>query len=243
MPPFYDQDLADIHHAAFTDLARNAGETVLHKLHQYGIDTGLVVDLGCGSGVWAGMLTAAGFDVLGYDISCAMLRLAKQNAPNAELRRASLYDAPIPSCTCVTAFGEALNYKVSDAPPETLLRDLFCRISSSHATGGMFVFDVLVQPDGPPMRYRSWNAGADWAVLVDVSENPAPSILNRHMTLFRDPGSGYRRSEELHVVSVMQSQLVESCLVDAGFDFTVSRTYGAYELPDRRTAYFARKGS
>ncbi|MFQ5737938.1 MAG: methyltransferase domain-containing protein [Acidobacteriota bacterium] len=241
MSSFYEEDLAYIHQVGFSDLARRAGEEVLARLREEGKGSGLVVDLGSGSGLWASQLISAGFDALGFDVSEPMLRLARQTAPEAQFHRASLYQAQIPPCRAVTAFGEALNYRVCDAPSEALLVRLFRRISVSLVQGGLFAFDVLVQSDGPPMEYRSWSAGPDWAVLVDVREEPLESVLYRSITLFRAAGSGYRRSQEHHVLGVLNSELLESLLLAAGFRFERREQYGDYKLGERRLAYFAHK--
>ncbi|HET6172189.1 MAG TPA: hypothetical protein VFD90_06280, partial [Gaiellales bacterium] len=59
-PMFYGRDQAAIHHARFGDLARDAARLVLTELHDAGLDTGTVVDLGSGSGIFADALSAAG---------------------------------------------------------------------------------------------------------------------------------------------------------------------------------------
>jgi len=73
----YGADLAYIHDAGFGDFARKSAPGLLAILRQAGIRGGLVVDLGCGSGIWAAELTRRGYDVLGIDISRAMIRLAR----------------------------------------------------------------------------------------------------------------------------------------------------------------------
>ena len=67
--PAYDRDLAYIHDTGFTGFVRKAAPGMLRLLWQNGIRSGLVVDAGCGSGVWARELTDRGYGVLGIDIS------------------------------------------------------------------------------------------------------------------------------------------------------------------------------
>jgi predicted RNA methylase len=54
-------------------------------LRQRGITTGLIVDLGRGTGVCAGVLTRAGYSVLSVDTSSSMLRIARRCAPRPSL--------------------------------------------------------------------------------------------------------------------------------------------------------------
>ncbi|MFY9574661.1 MAG: class I SAM-dependent methyltransferase, partial [Blastocatellia bacterium] len=61
----YKDDLAYIHDTGFGDFARTAAPGLLEILRTNRIVTGLVVDLGCGSGLWAQALSRAGYEVLG----------------------------------------------------------------------------------------------------------------------------------------------------------------------------------
>ena len=83
---FYNEDLAYVHDQGFADTARNAALSVLQLLRAQKIKSGLVVDLGCGSGVLAERLIRAGYVVLGVDMSKAMLRLARKRAPRGPIR-------------------------------------------------------------------------------------------------------------------------------------------------------------
>jgi SAM-dependent methyltransferase len=106
----YRGDLAYIHDTGFTGFARNAAPGLLRLLRRNRIRGGLVVDAGCGSGVWARELTSSGYHVLGIDISTAMIRLARRHAQEAKFRAASLFAAKLPPCDAVTSIGECVNY-------------------------------------------------------------------------------------------------------------------------------------
>jgi SAM-dependent methyltransferase len=109
-PMFYGPDQALIHDRAFGDLARRAAAYLRPLLDEAGLRHGTVVDLGCGSGILASILTDAGYDVLGVDVSQDMIELASANAPKASFRHGSLLDVELPAAVAVTAIGEALNY-------------------------------------------------------------------------------------------------------------------------------------
>jgi len=240
MTSFYDEDLAYVHQEGFSDLAEGAGVELLAILAAAGIDSGLVIDLGCGAGEWARRLVGAGFDVVGFDVSEAMLQLARTKAPGAAFQRVSLYAAELRPCVALTALGEALNYAtIADDPTDVALGDLFLRIARSLDPGGIFAFDVIVQADEPPMCYRSWRKGEDWVVLVDVAE--ARDVIVRNVTVFREHGGSYRRSEERHEARVLNAERVTELLSAAGFEVSVSASYGRHELANRRLAFVARK--
>jgi ribosomal protein L11 methylase PrmA len=49
----YKEDLAYIHDVGFGAFSSESAPGLLEILRQKGIEKGLVVDLGCGSGIWA----------------------------------------------------------------------------------------------------------------------------------------------------------------------------------------------
>src|SRR5918998_3324892 len=107
---WYREDLAYIHDVGHADFALESAPGILEILDQSRIPEGLVVDLGCGSGLWARELVDAGYRVLGIDISEAMVEISRRRVPEAEFRVGSLFDADIPPCRAVTAISEVLNY-------------------------------------------------------------------------------------------------------------------------------------
>jgi len=84
---FYGRDVAHVHDTGHGDDARDAAPDLLRRLHDAGLDGGLVVDLGCGSGIWGRALLDAGFEVLGVDLSADLLAIARERAPEAASSR------------------------------------------------------------------------------------------------------------------------------------------------------------
>lgn len=232
----YGADLAYIHDAGFGALARRAGPALVAELRARGIRRGLVVELGCGSGILAARLGRAGYDVLGVDVSPAMLRLAKRAAPGACFVRASLHEFPLPRCEAVLALGEGLAYvPVRGRAPS--LRRLFARVARALRPGGLFAFDLIVKGGSPRLDARGFRATRDWAVLSEVQERGAR--LERRITTFRRVGASYRRSVETHVQRLVRRDEVTSLLRGAGFRVSTVRAYGKVELLPRRLAFFA----
>src|ERR1700686_1883352 len=180
----YDNDLAYIHDVGFGDFARNSAPGLLTMLRQNGITGGLVVDLGCGSGLWARELTQAKYDVLGIDISPAMIEMARNRVPGAEFRVASLLKAVLPRCVAVTSLGECLSYLFDKSNSMQELRRLFRRVYAALGLGGVFIFDVAEPGRGKGPRQKHAE-GPDWAVVVDVEEDIRTNRLTRSITLFR----------------------------------------------------------
>jgi len=241
MNHFYKEDLAYVHHVGYDEFSKRAGRELLELFRSCGLDAGTVIDLGCGTGHWAKMLTDEGYTVYGFDISDAMIRMARRTSPHAEFAVASLNDIEFRSCSAVTALGEVLNYRVDDEPSYEILAERFKKISEHLQEGGIFAFDIITQSDGEGMQYQTWKKGNDWAVLMGVSEDIDRGEIKREITVFREVDGHYRRSEEVHQVRVLDEEKVKQLLIDAGLDVRVSTSYGSYRLAPRRTAFIARK--
>jgi hypothetical protein len=60
VPGFYREDLAYIHDVGHADFALRSAPGYLEILREHGLQDGPVVDLGCGSGLWARELFGPG---------------------------------------------------------------------------------------------------------------------------------------------------------------------------------------
>jgi SAM-dependent methyltransferase len=231
--------LARIHHEAFGDLARGAAQAIVGHLRRAGLPRGLVVDLGCGSGILARHLVKSGYDVLGVDPSPEMLRIARQVAPAARFTCSRTEDVELPPCVAVVATGEALTYLPPRLEPLVHLRRHIARVSAALVPGGLFIFDAIHEGDAALMTYRTWRAGRDWAVLSDVSEDPRRHVVTRRITTFVRQRSAYRRSDAEHRVGVYAKSEVLRQLRAHGFSVRTLRDYGS-ALPPRRLVFLAR---
>jgi SAM-dependent methyltransferase len=214
----YGSDLAHVHDVAFGGWAREAAPFVLARLREAGIDDGLVVDLGCGSGIWAAELLKAGYAVLGVDASADMLALARERAPAAELRRGSLHETALAPCVAITALGECVNY---GGPPSLEL--LFGRARTALEPGGLLVFDAAAPGREPAGRRRVRHEGDDWVMRVDIAEDRAARTLTRRISLVREG----RAEEEVHVLRLYECPEVVDWLEAAGFGVVCHPSYGA----------------
>ena len=242
--PHYGEDVAYVHDAGFGAFARRAAPTLLGVLRSSGVADGLVVDLGCGSGIWARALIDAGYGVLGLDSSPAMIAMARRRAPEADLRVASFVDAPLPGCAAVTAMGECLSYALDPGAKPAVVDRLFGRVHQALRPGGVLVFDVN-EPGrlAPGARERRWSAGPDWAILVEVQEDRRRRLLTRHITVFREAGGAYRRTGETHRAWLYDRGEVAGGLRRAGFRVRTLGGYGRLRFPPGVVGFLARKRS
>jgi len=236
----YKDDLAYIHDVGFGAFARSAAPGLLEILRQAGIPSGLVVDLGCGSGLWARELVRAGYDVVGIDISAAMIDIARRRAPRAEFRVGSLLKEKLPRCAAVTSIGECLNYLFDKSNNADRLRRLFRRVYAALRPGGLLIFDIAEPGRGKGPRQKHVE-GRDWAVLVEVDEDAGANRLTRRITSFRKVGARYTRDEEVHRLQLYKRSEIAKELRDAGFRVRALTAYGGHPMIEGCIGFVARK--
>jgi SAM-dependent methyltransferase len=230
---FYGGDLARVHDEGFGWLARAAAPVLVRTLRRAGFSEGLVVDLGCGTGIAAEILLAAGYQVLGVDLSADQLAIARRRAPAARFTRASLFDFDPPRCVAVALMGEALCYAADPTAGPEAARRAIRRAHAALEPGGLLLFDVVTPGREGRDPRRAWYEGDGWLICVEAWEEPEERLLRRRMATFTRSGRTWRRSDELHTQHVLDPVAVLADLQAAGFDARRLRGYGR-ELRFRR---------
>jgi len=239
----YSSDLAYIHDAGFGDFAERAAPQVIPILRRHGIRAGRVVEVGCGSGTLARRLVDAQYSVVGFDISPAMIRLARHKVPEATFRVASLTEARMPGCDAVVAIGEVVTYvparnRGTGLPPA--LRAFFSRVHEAVEPGGLFIFDFIESGAGRTFQAKS-RSGGDWVIAVHAELDTREQVLTRRIVTIRRVGRQYRRAQETHRVRIYSRRAVAEALADAGFTARMSRSYGRYRLMAGDVAVIAQR--
>lgn len=112
-------------------------------------DRSHVVDLCCGTGRLAGMLSER-FDMSGVDGSTAMIDIARRNAPKADFSVADARDFTHPTqVAAVVSTFDSLNHVMSVGE----LGEVFDRVRTVLEPGGRFVFDLNME-DGYAARWQ-----------------------------------------------------------------------------------------
>jgi SAM-dependent methyltransferase len=236
MTGFYGEDLAAVHAAGFTDLAQAAAGELVARLSR----PCRVVDFGCGDGTAARQLSDAGHQVHGFDVSEAMIRMAKRREPRATFEVGSFTDAVIPPCAAIIAIGEVFGYDARGTGPSAL-GPVFARCHDALDPGGLLMFDLAGPGRVQAPQQRGWTAGPGWVVLVET--HVESDTLIREIVTFRDSGrSCYRRSDETHRLRLHRPADVLAQLRRNGFTARTLRPgYGATALPPGLIAYIAKR--
>jgi SAM-dependent methyltransferase len=224
----YGPDLSHIHHAGFSEFAESAAPGLLEILWKHSLREGLIVELGCGSGILARELTRAGFDVLGFDASPAMIALARETAPHARFAVGTFDAIDIPPCDAIVAMGEVLNYGTFAG-----VRKLIAKAQTN-----LLVFDIAERGAYPPYDERRVE-GDDWSVIA-IKESDGTHLTRRILT-FRADGDTMRRSEEAHSLELYERDAMKGLLREHGFHVHVRRSYGTRRLPKGHAVYICNR--
>ncbi len=182
----------------------------------------------------------AGYDVTGFDLSAAMIAIARKRVPDATFHRKSFLDVSLSACDAVTSISECFNYLFDVRVGEKSLAPLFRKIYTALRPGGVFIFDVATPGRGAGPTTKHFT-GRDWAILVDVNEDKSRRVLTRRITAFRKVGKQYRRSEETHRLRLYRPLDVAAMLRRAGFRAQVVRGYGELRFKPGHRGFVARK--
>ena len=118
------------------------GEYLHGLLKEYGINDGLVLDLGCGTGTMTELLADLGYDMIGVDNSADMLEIALEKKVESghdilyllqDMRGFELYG----TVRAIISICDSVNYITE--PDE--LRRVFFWVNNYLDTDGVFIFD------------------------------------------------------------------------------------------------------
>jgi len=213
---------------------------VLNILRCAGIPCGLVIDLGCGGGLWARRLVDAGYGVLGIDVSSHAITIARRRVPEGTFRTASFLEVDFPPCATITSLGECFNYLFDERNGRSSLCRLFRQAHQALQSGGLLIFDVAEPGRAEGVDCRFWK-GRDWACLTEYDQDQRHNRLTRRITTFRKVGRQYRRAEETHVQQLYRGSQLASDLRKIGFQVRTVRGYGDFRFPKALVGLIARK--
>ena len=188
-------------------------------LSGHGIEDGLILDLGCGTGAMTRALLRRGYDMIGIDSSVEMLELAKEKSlgnPSIlylmqDMRSFELYG----TVRAIVSVCDCMNYLLE----EDELLTVFKLADNYLDPGGVFLFDM-----NTPYKYRELLGDQTFAENRDevsyIWENTwyeEEKINEYDLTLFlREDEDNYRRFKEVHMQKGYEPERVKQLLEKAG---------------------------
>lgn len=110
-------------------------------LHQYGMQDGTLVEIGCGTGTGTMLFTKAGYDMIGIDISQEMLEIAESKKETEDivyvLQDATELELPFP-VPAMVSIGDSMNYITDYGDFMQVLK----KVRQFLEPDGIFVFDL-----------------------------------------------------------------------------------------------------
>ena len=238
--PYYRPDLARIFHEAFGFHADRVAPAILRLLDPVRERGGLVLELGCGSGLLTKYLVDAGHRVLATDASPAMVELARTYVPAALVEILRLPDDPLPTADAIVSVGHPLSYLDSEADIDRAL----AAIARALATGGVLAFDICDLEWGADRRDQQPKVwfGDDWMLTTRVSVLD-DRIFRREMTMFVRAGDLWRREDETHDNVLIDTAHIPELLARFGVTAELRSAFGDENLPTGLVAVVGRRAA
>lgn len=226
---YYREDLARAHHRGFGFHADRCAPGLLALLAPVRERGGLVVELGCGSGLLTRHLVDAGHRVLATDASSAMLAIAREFVPEAEIAPLALPDDPIPDADAIVSVGHALSYLSNADAVATALTNA-ARALRPRGILALDLCDLEWNQARHGARGTGW-AEEDWALVAEY-QMPSPDRFVRQLAVFtRNDDGSWRRDDERHDNVLVETARIPELLARDGVDAAVGQAFGEETLP------------
>lgn len=192
-------------------------------LKEYGIDKGLVLDMGCGTGSLTELLSKSGYDMIGIDNSEEMLEIAldKKSVSGRDIlyllqdmREFELYG----TVAAVVSICDSMNYILTY---EDMVQ-VFRLVNNYLDPGGIFIFDLNTE-----YKYREILADStiaenreEGSFIWDNYYDEEERINEYDLTLFvKEKEDLYRKYEEVHYQRAYSLDEIRQALMEAGLIF------------------------
>lgn len=212
------------------------------RLRNYGISSGKLLDLGCGTGLHAIEFARRGWDVAGIDLSAEMIGMANARATQAGLKILFRQgDAcglgPERDCDAVVSLFHVASYQTDHKRLEALFR----RAHAALKPGGVFFFDYwyggAVLAQGVETRVRVIEQDALRLTRIAQSEHDeqkATVLVNYTLFCEDTERSTIRRVDETHRMRYWFPFEVEASLRSCGLEPACSHAWLSEAAPNTK---------
>lgn len=208
-------------------------------LKEYGVQDGLVLDLGCGTGNMTELLAAKGYDMIGVDNAEEMLEIAIEKREESghdilyllqDMREFELYG----TVAAVVSICDSVNYITE---PEDLL-EVFRLVNNYLDPAGIFVFDFNT-------LYKYSQVIGDRTIAENREEcsfiwdnyfYEEEGINEYELSLFiKEEDDLYRKYEETHYQKAYELEEMIRLVKESGMEFVAAYDAFTRELPNEKS--------
>ncbi len=200
-------------------------------LREYGIEDGLLLELGCGTGSMTECMAGYGYDMIGVDHSIEMLELAWKKKEksghdilylNQDMREFELYG----TVRAVISVCDSVNYILEDGG----LTEVFRLVNNYLDPGGIFLFDFNTE-----YKYRKIlgvqviaEDREDCSFIWDNYYDDKERINEYELTLFirEEESELYRKYQETHFQRAYTLEEMRQYIEESGLLYVTA--YDAY---------------
>ena len=200
-------------------------------LREYGIEDGLLLELGCGTGSMTECMAGYGYDMIGVDYSIEMLELAWKKKEksghdilylNQDMREFELYG----TVRAVISVCDSVNYILEDGG----LTEVFRLVNNYLDPGGIFLFDFNTE-----YKYQEVlgvqviaEDREDCSFIWDNYYDDAERINEYELTLFirEEESELYRKYQETHFQRAYTLEEMRQYIEESGLLYVTA--YDAY---------------
>ncbi|MBR3102327.1 MAG: class I SAM-dependent methyltransferase [Lachnospiraceae bacterium] len=214
-------DFAEVYDMLMDDVPyREWAERIIRILHENGIEDGLILDLGCGTGTLTELLAEAGYDMIGVDLSPEMLDVANMKKVESghdilylcqDMRAFELYGT-VRAVICVC---DSINYILK----EEELTQVFQLVNNYLDPQGLLILDFNTV-------HKYLDVIGDTVIAEDRGEcsfiwentwNEEEQINEYDLTVFVEEEDGrYRRFDETHLQRGYTEAQMKKAIADGG---------------------------
>jgi ubiquinone/menaquinone biosynthesis C-methylase UbiE len=166
-----------------------------------GLTTGLVADVGCGPGRVAAWLTAHGLDVVGVDVSHAMLTVARRAHADIRFEEGRLTALPFEDGSLV---GAVCWYSIIHTPPEHL-REVFSELRRVLSVGGHLLVAFQAGDSEAVQRTDAYGTSHSLTHFRHCPEEVARSLveagLKPHAQAVREPELDHESTPQAFIIA------------------------------------------
>lgn len=211
-------------------------------LKKYSVDSGLVLDMGCGTGNITQRLAESGYDMIGIDNSLEMLMIARDKDKSKEIlyllqdmRSFELYG----TVRAVVSICDSMNYILEE---EELLM-VFKGVNNYLDPGGVFIFDMNTVYKYQELLGESTIAESreNCCFIWDNYYYEEEQVNEYELSLFiKEEDDLFRRFRETHFQKAYSVETVKALLIKGGLEFIAVYDAFTWDPPseDSERIYF-----